>query len=122
MDYIRKQDALAVIMDVWQNPDYDAHPLSEAYDRVAKLPVYTPYQKKGIWNWKGNGWTGSMTNYDLLQCSVCGEIVNVDLDQAYKYCPNCGAEMITDEQAVTAEFWADVERETALLKREEANG
>lgn len=39
-----------------------------------------------------------------------------------RFCPNCGAEMAEEkaDEVATAEFYAEVERETALLKREEA--
>lgn len=120
MDYITKQDALAVIMDVWQNPDYDAHPLSEAYDRVAKLPVYTPYQKKGTWI----ELDARACNGDLLTvCSSCRRTFREEkqLGMVRRFCPNCGAEMAEEkaDEAAAAEFYAECDRESELLKREE---
>lgn len=124
MDYIRKQDALKAIIGVLNDPDYEAHPLSEAYDRIANLPIYTPYQKKGTWIEENDPWTLD----SIWKCSNCGEpfilIEGTPKQNGYNYCPNCGAEMLDvpggcDGKCETAEFYAECDRESELLKREE---
>ena len=124
MSYIKKEDALAAVMSVWKDADYDAHPLSETYDRITRLPVFESYQKKGIWI----ELDARACNGDLLTvCSSCRRTFREEkqLGMVRRVCPNCGAEMadlsdINDGKTATAEFYAEVERETALLMREEA--
>lgn len=127
MSYIKKEDALAVIMSVWKDADYDAHPLSETYDRIARLPVFAPYQKKG-------NWIKETDRKNHWHCNCCNWVTSTE----YYFCPTCGAEMadvpdVEDGKTATAEFWTEVEREAQyllwysrkeaeLLKREDAKG
>lgn len=114
MSYIKKEDALAVVMSVWKDADYDAHPLSEVYDRITRLPVFEPYQKKGMWLINEDDFG---TTFECSECHIEGMI-------AGNFCYCCGAKMlnvpdINDGKTATAKFYAEVERETALLMREE---
>lgn len=44
------------------------------------------YRKQSEGEWK-------MQKYPVAQCSVCGFRRNVETQDAWKFCPNCGAKM-----------------------------
>mgnify|MGYP001086133498 CR=1 FL=1 len=31
--------------------------------------------------------------YNVYRCSKCGEVISLDEEKIYNYCPNCGAKM-----------------------------
>ena len=121
MSYIKREDAIAAVLSVYEDPDCDAHPLSEVYYRIANLPVFEPYQKKGTWI----ELDARACNGDLLTvCSSCRRTFREEkqLGMVRRFCPSCGAKMAEEkaDEVATAEFYAEVERESELLRREEA--
>jgi len=87
-------------------PDYDDewtcgityHIMSyeDAQMRYADCPLTE--EVGGVWNWKGNYEDIKTTNFDMWECTACGEWISVISDddyfkKHYKYCPNCGAKM-----------------------------
>ena len=58
--------------------------------RIKALPSVTPTHKKGKWE---RGY--SFPDGEYVKCTVCGEIIKCIYPM--HYCPNCGAEMESEE-------------------------
>ena len=61
----------------------------QAVDALCELPSAQPERKTGKWI---NVNEGKWNTYEVLKCSVCGEMDN-RMTRADNYCPNCGADM-----------------------------
>lgn len=54
---------------------------------------------RGSWNNKGNFENLNPTNFEMYECSACGEWLSVGevsfdyFEKHYNFCPNCGARM-----------------------------
>ena len=68
--------------------------MNEAKQRAIKA---LSQQRTGRWEEIKSLWGGKWEMIDNYKCSVCGELEVSGND--YKYCPNCGAKMESEEQA-----------------------
>ena len=65
--------------------------------QVAKLSPVTPARKKGKWINKSHKNSCGIT-FAISECTCCGKNTFFDCDELlYRYCPNCGAEMESEE-------------------------
>ena len=81
-DAISRKEALNCINDTWG----DYFILNELFERIDKLPSVT--QKSGKWD-------------RSCTCSVCGQWRILESEKnggKYKYCPNCGARMESEDK------------------------
>ncbi len=66
---------------------------------LEKIPAANVVEpRKAEWKWKGHGLLERGKNYDMFQCSSCGNIVSSYLytnilDKPCAFCPFCGADM-----------------------------
>ena len=88
MSRIDREQAIAIIDELNVIFFYEANEHSrEAYKEIRTAIEHLPTTEK----------TGKWINYkDEHRCSCCGEVIIGDWfyeDDAYSYCPNCGARM-----------------------------
>jgi hypothetical protein len=57
------------------------------------IPSVTPARKKGHWIMTNDYFTGAYGSIDYVKCSCCG---GESLEEG-NFCPNCGAEMGSEE-------------------------
>lgn len=62
-------------------------------EMVAQAPSVTPTRKKGHWIMTNDYFTGAYGTIDYVKCSCCCE----DSLEEGNFCPNCGAEMESEE-------------------------
>lgn len=60
---------------------------------IEKLPSVTPTRKKGFWIMTNDYITAAYGTIDYVKCSCCSE----ECLEEGNYCPNCGAEMESEE-------------------------
>jgi hypothetical protein len=71
--------------------------LDMAFEAIEKLPPVTPIRKKGEWCKQNDDY------FDWYECSECGYGSEGEMQYSSeyevrtKYCPNCGAEMESEE-------------------------
>ena len=82
---------------ICQNNDYYGY--SERFhdftEKCLQLPPATPQRPTGKWEYVQYDGNPNIGNWHCSECNriVCGAITAVNPVYAYKYCPNCGAEM-----------------------------
>lgn len=64
---------------------------SPFYKDIIQLPSVNPQPKTGHWIDMTSGYAFND------KCSECGYIVNIQFIDEYKFCPNCGARMESEE-------------------------
>ena len=71
--------------------------VSESMDEIRNLPSVTPTRKKGKWINKSQK-SGCGITFVASECTCCGKKTLFNCDELiYKYCPNCGAKMKSEE-------------------------
>ena len=71
--------------------------VSDAVDIIRHLPSVTPARKKGKQINRSSA-SGCGIRYVASECSCCNKKTFFDCDQlVYRYCPNCGAKMESEE-------------------------
>lgn len=78
-DCISRKDMLAILSQ--------SHSLTQAWDGFEKLSSVTLKEKTGHWK---------SYCYQNNSCSVCEYIIADSDTDEYKYCPNCGARMVSE--------------------------
>ena len=77
-----------------ENIQFDKDCKQNAIDLLQHAPTIEP-RKKGTWIEQDDSWDGV-----YYECSACGEpwttIDGTPWDNGMKFCPNCGAEMLTE--------------------------
>ena len=92
-DCVSKAEVFEIMGNLMSIPyDFDRpiheDDVSESMDEIKALPPVTPTRKSGL------HWIERFNNEDKwLECPYCHK----DSDNAYNYCPNCGAEMESEE-------------------------
>lgn len=99
-DYIKREDALKPEIELL--PDISGLKTNhyEVFLVEQVIQIYKNYLKNipaaDVVERKRGGWVQVMGKYDWMYvCSKCG-FVPIEVDRA-KYCPNCGARMVTDD-------------------------
>ena len=88
-DCVSRQAVLAGINDWWGITATSGEPT--LCDYIRELPPVTPTRKKGKWIEEPNCW---------LRCSCCNSHhphMSIYAIRGSNYCPNCGAEMESEE-------------------------
>ena len=94
-DCVSKQAVLEKINDWWGITSTSGEPT--LCDYIRELPPVAPTRKKGEWCKQNDDY------FDWYECSECGygsegEMqYSSEYDVRTKYCPNCGAEMGSEE-------------------------
>lgn len=99
MDLINRQDAIGKIQTWLKHSGYsegERNVMGCAIQMLESLPSAEQEQKTGKWI-EHEDW------YDTYyECSSCGEafslIEGTPKDNGYNYCPNCGSEMVGEEE------------------------
>lgn len=87
-DCVSRQAVLESINDWWGITSTSGEPT--LCDYIRELPPVTPTRKKGKWE---RGY--SFPDGEYVKCTVCGEIIKCIYPM--HYCPNCGADMKSEE-------------------------
>ena len=93
---MRAIDADACESYFWEHLDDNG--MAAAMNAINDMPTIEPQRKKGKWIEQEDSWDGV-----YYECSACGEpwttIDGTPWDNGMNFCPHCGAEMLTEEEA-----------------------
>lgn len=87
-DCVSRQSMLDAITEIDDNTNMDIY-TNEVREIIKDLPSVTPTRKTGHWIFH--------SNYDAMECDKCGRAYSEYDYNAFNYCPNCGAEMESEE-------------------------
>ena len=74
------------------------YPCKKVLEAIDAQPTVEPQRMKGRWvGTDYDGFADGNPVYDEWKCSECGCVVE-DEEPTWNYCPNCGAEMETEQQ------------------------
>ena len=102
-DAISRQAAIDIIESWLSCDDYnnaEQHIMRATESILYDLPPVTPQPKTGHWEWIQYDGNPNIGNWHCSECSriVRGAITAANPVYAYKYCPNCGAKMESEEE------------------------
>ena len=93
-DCISRQAVKHVIIDSIADLEYESEN-REMQDIIDKLPSVTPKEKTAAWV------PTDEEPHEDYECSACGYVLYtyntfIEPESEYKYCPNCGARMVSE--------------------------
>lgn len=96
-DCISRQAVIDLAITI-ETDDYSGNEVLEVVEveEIKKLPSVTPQPKMGRWEYVQYDNNPNIGNWHCSECrGICTEMHSIE--DAYNYCPNCGAKMESEE-------------------------